>query len=169
MEKGKEYTLSAKGTAPFTNIHSTDKEKNDICLWLVKHDENINVDRIISSSSTGNDGTKFTWNDPSGKYYLRVNTYKIDNSNYAEDVQIEEGNVKTTYTRNPEDVQADIDSKADQALTQQQLNALAEKEALVRAEMEAKASIDQLDKWTMMRLKRNLSAICKRRQLVFCN
>lgn len=147
MEKGKEYTLSAKGTAPFTGNHTTDKEKNEICLWLVKHDENINVDRIISSSSTGNGGTKFTWNDPSGKYYLRVNTYKIDNSNYAEDVQIEEGNVKTTYTRNPEDVQSDIDSKADQALTQQQLNALAEQNSIVKAEMEAKASIDTVNQW----------------------
>lgn len=147
MEKGKEYTLSAKGTAPFTGSHATDKEKNEICLWLVKHDENINVDRIISSSTTGNNGTKFTWNDPSGKYYLRVNTYKIDNSNYAEDIQIEEGNIKTTYTRNPEDVQSDIDSKADQALTQQQLNALAEQNSIVKAEMEAKASIDTVNQW----------------------
>lgn len=147
MEKGKEYTLSAKGTAPFTGSHTTDKEKNEICLWLVKHDENINVDRIISSSTTGNNGTKFTWNDPSGKYYLRVNTYKIDNSNYAEDIQIEEGNVKTTYTRNPEDVQSDIDSKADSALTQEQLNALAEQNSIVKAEMEAKASIDTVNQW----------------------
>lgn len=147
MEKGKEYTLSAKGTAPFTGSHTTYKEKNEICLWLVKHDENINVDRIISSSTTGNNGTKFTWNDPSGKYYLRVNTYKIDNSNYAEDIQIEEGNIKTTYTRNPEDVQSDIDSKADQALTQEQLNALAEQNNIVKAEMEAKASIDTVNQW----------------------
>lgn len=147
MEKGKEYTLSAKGTAPFTGSHTTDKEKNEICLWLVKHDENINVDRIISSSTTGNNGTKFTWNDPSGKYYLRVNTYKIDNSNYAEDIQIEEGNVKTTYTRNPEDVQSDIDSKADSALTQEQLNALAEQNSIIKAEMEAKASIDTVNQW----------------------
>lgn len=147
MEKGKEYTLSAKGTAPFTGSHTTDKEKNEICLWLVKHDENINVDRIISSSTTGNNGTKFTWNYPSGKYYLRVNTYKIDNSNYAEDIQIEEGNVKTTYTRNPEDVQSDIDSKADSALTQEQLNALAEQNSIVKAEMEAKASIDTVNQW----------------------
>lgn len=147
MEKGKEYTLSAKGTAPFTGSHTTDKEKNEICLWLVKHDENINVDRIISSSSTGNGGTKFTWSDPSGKYYLRVNTYKIDNSNYAEDVQIEEGNVKTTYTRNPEDVQADIDSKADQALTQEQLNALAEKNRNMEAELAAKASLETIEQW----------------------
>jgi hypothetical protein len=144
MEKGKEYTLSAKGTAPFTGSHTTDKEKNEICLWLVKHDENINVDRIISSSTTGNNGTKFTWNDPSGKYYLRVNTYKIDNSNYAEDIQIEEGNIKTTYTRNPEDVQSDIDSKADQALTQQQLEALEAKRQQMIVEIEAKATIEQI-------------------------
>lgn len=146
MEKGKEYTLSAKGTAPFSGNHTLE-EKNEICLWLVKHDENINVDRIISNATTGTAGTKFTWNDPSGKYYLRVNTYKIDNSNYAENVQIEEGNVKTTYTRNPEDTQADIDSKADQALTQEQLNALAEQNSIVKAEMEAKASIDTVNQW----------------------
>lgn len=108
MEKGKEYTLSAKGTAPFTGSHTTDKEKNEICLWLVKHDENINVDRVISSSSTGNDGTKFTWNDPSGKYYLRVNTYKIDNSNYAEEVQIEEGNLRSTYSQNESDIESKV-------------------------------------------------------------
>ena len=144
MEKGKEYTLSAKGTAPFTGTHTTDKEKNEICLWLVKHDENINVDRIISSSSTGSDGTKFTWNGPSGKYYLRVNTYKIDNSNYAEDVQIEEGNVKTTYTRNPEDVQSDIDSKADSVLTQEQLNALEAKRLQMETEMKALATLQQV-------------------------
>lgn len=108
MEKGKVYTLSAKGTAPFTGSHATDKEKNEICLWLVKHDENINVDRIISSSSTGNNGTKFTWNDPSGKYYLRVNTYKIDNSNYAEEVQIEEGNLRSTYSQNESDIESKV-------------------------------------------------------------
>ena len=144
MEKGKEYTLSAKGTAPFTGSHAADKEKNEICLWLVKHDENINVDRIISSSSTGNGGTKFTWNDPSGKYYLRVNTYKIDNSNFAEDVQIEEGNIKTTYTRNPDDIQSDIDSKADQTLTQEQLNALEAKRLQMETEMKALATLQQV-------------------------
>lgn len=145
MEQGKVYTLSAKGTAPFTNNNTTDKEKNEICLWLVKHDENINVDRIVSNATTGTTGTKFTWNDPSGKYYLRVNTYKIDNSNYAEEVQIEEGNVKTTYNLNPDDIQDNIDSKADQTLTQDQLNALAEKNNLIKAEMEAKASIETVN------------------------
>lgn len=51
------------------------------------------------------------------------------------------------YVVAPEDTQADIDSKADQTLTQEQLNALAEKNNLIKAEMEAKASIDTVDKW----------------------
>lgn len=108
MEKGKEYTLSAKGTAPFTSKHATDQEKNEICLWLVKHDENINVDRIISNPTTGTAGTKFTWNDPSGKYRLRVNTYKVDNSNYAEEVQIEEGNLRSMYSQNESDIESKV-------------------------------------------------------------
>ena len=61
--------------------------------------------------------------------------------------KLENGNVPTPYTRNPEDVQSDIDSKADQELTQEQLNALAEKNALIQAEMEAKASMDTVNQW----------------------
>ena len=144
MEQGKVYTLSAKGTAPFTSTHTTDKEKNEICLWLTN---NNNINRVISSSTTSTTGTKFTWNYPSGKYYLRVNTYKIDNSNYAEEVQIEEGNIKTTYNRNPGDVQDDIDKKADEGFTTNQLNALREAEALMKKELEAKAALADVEKW----------------------
>lgn len=60
---------------------------------------------------------------------------------------LEEGNIPTPWEPAFEDVQSDIDSKADQALTQEQLNALAEKNNLIKAEMEAKASIDTVDKW----------------------
>lgn len=60
---------------------------------------------------------------------------------------LEEGNVPTPWTPALEDVQSDIDSKADQALTQEQLNALAEKNNLIKAEMEAKASIDTVNQW----------------------
>lgn len=62
-------------------------------------------------------------------------------------VMVQFGNVATGHVWAPEDVQADIDSKADQTLTQEQLNALAEKNNLIKAEMEAKASIDTVDKW----------------------
>lgn len=62
-------------------------------------------------------------------------------------VKLEKGNVPTDWTPAPEDTQEQIDSKADSALTQEQLNALAEQDNLIKAEMEAKASIDTVDKW----------------------
>lgn len=88
------------------------------------------------------DSSKLSWvgfeqttNSEDGKYvYYACN-------------MLEEGNVPTPWTQALEDVQADIDSKADQTLTQEQLNALAEKNNLIKAEMEAKASIDTVDKW----------------------
>ena len=51
------------------------------------------------------------------------------------------------HTGAPEDTQDQIDNKADNALTQEQLNALAEKNALIKAEMEAKASMDTVNQW----------------------
>ena len=61
--------------------------------------------------------------------------------------KVEIGTVSTDHTEAPEDTQTDIDSKADSALTQEQLNALAEQDNLIKAEMEAKASVDTVDKW----------------------
>ena len=61
--------------------------------------------------------------------------------------KVEIGTVSTDFSEAPEDVQADIDSKADQGLTQEQLNALNEKAVIIQAELEAKASADTLDNW----------------------
>ena len=44
----------------------------------------------------------------------------------------------------PEDVQADIDSKADSALTQEQLNALEAKRLQMEVELKAKATLEQV-------------------------
>nr|DAK20419.1 MAG TPA: tail protein [Caudoviricetes sp.] len=51
------------------------------------------------------------------------------------------------YVKAIEDVETDINSKADQRLTQEQLNALNEKAGIIQAELEAKASADTLDNW----------------------
>ena len=51
------------------------------------------------------------------------------------------------YVKAIEDVETDINSKADQGLTQEQLNALNEKSGIIQAELEAKASADTLDNW----------------------
>lgn len=62
-------------------------------------------------------------------------------------VMVQFGNVATGHEWAPEDTQEQIDSKADGALTQDQLNALAEKNNLIKAEMEAKATIDTVNQW----------------------
>ena len=66
---------------------------------------------------------------------------------YITDVQLEIGNVTTDFRLSDEDVQEIIDSKADQGLTQEQLNALNEKAVIIQAELEAKASVATLDNW----------------------
>lgn len=66
---------------------------------------------------------------------------------YVTDIQLEIGNVMTDFRLSDEDVQETINSKADQGLTQEQLNALNEKAGIIQAELEAKASADTLDNW----------------------
>lgn len=62
-------------------------------------------------------------------------------------IKLEIGNIPTDWSPALEDIQNDIDSKADQGLTQEQLNALNEKAGIIQAELEAKASADTLDNW----------------------
>lgn len=62
-------------------------------------------------------------------------------------VKVEYGSVHTDWTPAAEDLHYSLNSKADQALTQEQLNALNEKASLMQAELEAKASAATLDNW----------------------
>lgn len=59
-------------------------------------------------------------------------------------VMVQFGNVATGHVWAPEDIQADIDSKADQALTQEQLNALEAKRLQMETEMKALATLQQV-------------------------
>ena len=56
--------------------------------------------------------------------------------------KLETGTIPTAHTLSENDVQSQIDSKADQALTLEQLNALNEKNQILEAELQAKASLD---------------------------
>lgn len=53
----------------------------------------------------------------------------------------------TSWQPHWSETQKQIDDKADQVLTQEQLNALNEKAGIIQAELEAKASADTLDNW----------------------
>nr|DAP96227.1 MAG TPA: tail protein [Caudoviricetes sp.] len=140
MEQGQEYIISAKTDGNFTAHHDGTKESDNVVLWIM--DKDVRNYQIVSDLKTGTVGTRFVWNRPSGIYHLRVNTYHRVATKSVWDVKIERGTIKTDWSPAPEDVQADIDSKADQSLTQEQLNALNEKSQILEAEMKAKASME---------------------------
>ena len=62
-------------------------------------------------------------------------------------IKVETGTVATDYTLSAEDYEVSLSKKADQTLTQEQINKLSERNELLKAEMEAKASQDIVDTW----------------------
>lgn len=145
LEQNQKYLISAKSDGNFTALHNPNIESDNATLWLI--DDKYQNYQIVSDLKTGTTGTLVTWNKPTGNYHLRVNTYHKTASKSVWEVKIEKGTVKTDWTPAIEDVQDDIDSKADQVLTQAQLNKLNEVNSVVQAEIEAKASLDTLNQW----------------------
>lgn len=145
LEQNQKYLVSAKSDGNFTALHNANVESDNVTLWLI--DDKYQNYQIVSDLKTGTIGTPITWVKPTGNYHLRVNTYHKTASKSVWEVKIEKGTVKTDWTPAIEDVQDDIDSKADQVLTQAQLNKLNEVNSVVQAELEAKASLDTLNQW----------------------
>lgn len=145
LEQNQKYLVSAKSDGNFTALHNANVESDNVTLWLI--DDKYQNYQIVSDLKTGTTGTLVTWNKSTGNYHLRVNTYHKTASKSVWEVKIEKGTVKTDWTPAIEDVQDDIDSKADQVLTQAQLNKLNEVNSVVQAELEAKASLDTLNQW----------------------
>lgn len=145
LEQNQKYLISAKSDGDFTALHNPNIESDNVTLWLM--DDKYQNYQIVSDLKTGTTGTLITWVKPTGNYHLRVNTYHKTASKSVWEVKIEKGTVKTDWTPAIEDVQDDIDSKADQVLTQAQLNKLNEVNSVVQAELEAKASLEILNQW----------------------
>lgn len=142
VEAGNEYTISLK---ELTDVNYYFKVTMSTVAAYGVANSMLNRDEWIYSDN-------YTFTAPEGCKFVMISVgcdagvtpYDLNNKF---NIKFEEGNVPTDYTEAPEDTQEQIDSKADQALTQDQLNALAEKNNLIKAEMEAKASIDTVNQW----------------------
>ena len=145
LEQNQKYLISAKSDGNFTALHNPNIESDNVTLWLI--DDKYQNYQIVSDLKTGTTGTLVTWNKPTGNYHLRVNTYHKTASKSVWEVKIEKGTVKTDWTPAIEDVQDDIDSKADSVLTQDQINKLNELNSIVQAELKAKASLSVVNQW----------------------
>ncbi|MDA3773980.1 hypothetical protein PF596_04040, partial [Streptococcus thermophilus] len=143
LEENKKYIISAKTDGNFTDSHNPYADSDNVVLILFD-DSHM---QIVSDSNTGTTGTQFTWNFPTGIYHLRVNTYHKTASKSVWEVKIEDGTIKTDWTPAIEDVQDEIDSKADSVLTTEQINKLNEEANIIKAEVEAKAKADIVNNW----------------------
>ncbi|HEM6028003.1 TPA: hypothetical protein U2B45_001555, partial [Streptococcus suis] len=79
------------------------------------------------------------------RIYIYAYDFTTNSILYLTKPQLEEGTVATTFGEAQADVEKRIDAKADQALTQEQLNLLNERAGIMQAELEAKASLDTVN------------------------
>ena len=109
MVQGQQYTISGSTNGTFSGVHNPENESDNCVLWLVT--SSFTVATIVSDSNTAQ-GTTFTWENPTGMYYLRVNTYHPASTNKikAWNIKIEKGNVATDWTPAPEDTTTAIQS-----------------------------------------------------------
>ena len=77
------------------------------------------------------------------RFGIKENTQPVGSAHLTK-VKVEYGNVHTSWSPALEDVKSDIDSKADQTLTQDQLNALEAKRLQMEVELKAKATLEQV-------------------------
>lgn len=75
-------------------------------------------------------------------FYIYAYNFTSNSILYLTKPQLEEGTVATPYGESQSDINNRINSKADQALTKEQINALNEKNQILEAELQAKASMD---------------------------
>ncbi|AZF90954.1 capsid and scaffold protein [Streptococcus phage CHPC929] len=143
LEQNKKYIISAKTDGNFSDSHNPYADSDNVVLMLFGD----GILQIISDSNTGTTGTQFTWTHPTGTYHLRVNTYHKTATKSVWEVKIEDGNIKTDWTPAIEDIQEEIDTKADAAMTQAQLNRLNEEDSILKAEIAARAKADIVNNW----------------------
>lgn len=83
--------------------------------------------------------------------FIRIdNKGATNNSNsllFFTELDCYEGTTDRAWQASPKDLKGKLDSKADSALTQDQINKLNELNSIVQAELRAKASIDTVNQW----------------------
>ena len=106
LEEGKQYIISGKTDGIFSNNHQSLIESDNVILWFLN--KSWTVTQIVSGPDTGTTGTKFIWNNPTGIYCLRVNTYHKDARKKVWEVKVEQGTIKTDWSPAPEDTDEQI-------------------------------------------------------------
>ena len=94
----------------------------------------------------------FTFNSgESDEGFIRIDNTGTTNGSqsllFFTELDCYEGTTDRAWQASPKDLASQLDSKADSVLTQSQLNRLNEINSVMKAEIEAKASLDTLNQW----------------------
>lgn len=108
------------------------------------HNGSPSADRVIKWHLTFNSGE-------CDEGFIRVDNKGTSNGSesllFFTELDCYEGTTDRAWQASPKDLASQLDSKADSALTQAQLNKLNEINLVVQAEIKAKASLDTLNQW----------------------
>lgn len=155
---GQRYTMSC-----WARVSSTSDRPNVTLLirsWTV-NDTNRVLAKVINNKTWVKYSLTFTADDE--KNSIQFGQQGPGNIEIC-GMKLELGNVPTDWSLAMEDIQSQLDEKANQKLTNQQLTALTEKAQLHDAELKAKATMEQLsnlEKAYEGRMKANEEAIKK--------
>lgn len=155
---GQRYTMSC-----WARVSSTSDRPNVTLLirsWTV-NDTNRVLAKVINNKTWVKYSLTFTAD--AEKNSIQFGQQGLGNIEIC-GMKLELGNVPTDWSLAMEDIQSQLDEKANQKLTNQQLTALTEKAQLHDAELKAKATMEQLsnlEKAYEGRMKANEEAIKK--------
>nr|DAR55206.1 MAG TPA: tail protein [Caudoviricetes sp.] len=113
----------------------------------------VNIKHFDGSPSTiGVKKFHFTFNSGEcDEGFIRIDNKGTANGSesllFFTELDCYEGTTDRAWQASPKDLASQLDSKADSALTQSQLNRLNEINSVMKAELEAKASLDTLNQW----------------------
>lgn len=124
--------------AKLVDSDDTDRLTNDSLMNTATANKWTKVSCVLTSVSTLPTNV--------GRQILCLTNMPSNNgvSYIIKNIKLEKGNIPTDWTPAPEDTQEQIDSKADSALTQEQLNALEAKRLQMETEMKALATLQQV-------------------------
>ena len=141
LKAGKQYTLSSRWWRSDNSNLSFGIRENPSDSWQwIKLSYSFELD-VWTATFTSNKNL----NAGDVVSFFTVELEGVGNADWA---ILTVGSIPmTSWQPHWSETQKQLDSKADQGLTQEQLNALNEKAGIIQAELEAKASADTLDNW----------------------
>lgn len=138
--------VTGEGTKTWFGIYYFNKQgnRNFHAGQTIINPQKINTWERLGGVCKINDDIDFT---KEVRFYFYAYNFTSNSVLYARRPKLEHGNIGTPFSEAPEDFEVSISAKADQTLTQYQLEQLAERARILEVETQAKADAAVLQEW----------------------